>query len=494
MEGLFDCVESDVVMLSAQDALYSFANHPLVHFFENKQRSSRFMPSNILQTSLYTALKEFPLLLGHIQNGPSGLAKVVIDKHNLNMPEFVESESAIHYRSLNDVQFEWNTWPRGVATVGPITTPNRHGVIKLLNVHVVRLRDNSGLVLFCNIPHFILDGIGYYDFLNRWAAICRASISSEPPVDEADRPTYIFDRSVINERLHGQKYPLERQVVDMLTTSSVTSMALNLFSFSAQSRLVSMGVSLDPGRAHFFRVSSESLGELLDLAKAQSSDCPADISTYALLAALVGAAFCRAQVAADAKRGFLVKAAVATSAAISNIFGARPSLFTLVNMAHVHHCLELDPGCCYIGNPVILHPIQAPARHLARATGEESLAEVAAQVSLALGTINASLVSGFLDIVSSNPSAYLRYAVHMATTANVLTVIDERCYNMSGVDFGDGGPAWVSGIPWHVPNFVAFFTSPNKPDDVDVYVSLKPRLADALIQDHFFTKYAQLLF
>ncbi|KAJ1888730.1 hypothetical protein LPJ71_008400, partial [Coemansia sp. S17] len=109
MEGLFDSVESDEVVLSAQDAMFSFANHPLVHFFENKELSGRFMPSNILQASLYTALKEFPLLLGHIRDGPGGLAKVAIDKHDLNMPEFVESESSIHYQSLKDGQFEWST-------------------------------------------------------------------------------------------------------------------------------------------------------------------------------------------------------------------------------------------------------------------------------------------------------------------------------------------------------------------------------------------------
>ncbi|KAJ2747622.1 hypothetical protein GGI20_000271 [Coemansia sp. BCRC 34301] len=487
MEGLFDCVESNVVMLSAQDAMYSFANHPLVHFFENSERSPRFMPSNILQASLYTALREFPLLLGHVRKGPGGLAKVVIDKHNLNMPEFVESESSIHYKSLKDTQFEWSAWPRGVATVGPITTPSRHGVIKLLNVHVVRLHGNSGLIMFCNIPHLILDGIGYYDFLNRWAALCRESTFPESHA-KVDRPTYIFDRSIVSERLKGQSH-LEKHAVDMLTTNSAASMALGLLSFPTQLRLVSIGISLDPGRAHFFRVSSESLAELLDLAKARSNDCLADISTYALLAALVGTSFCRAQAAADAKRSLFVQ----TTAAISNMLATRPSQFTLVNMVHTHGCLKLDPDRCYIGNPVILHPVQAPAKQLALAAGEESLAEVAAQVSLALSGINASLVGGFLDAVSSCSNSYLRYAVYMATTANVLTVIDERCYNTNGVDFGDGGPAWVSGIPWHVPNFVAFFSSPARPGDVDLYVSLKPRTADALIQDRFFARYAQLL-
>ncbi|KAJ2108700.1 hypothetical protein IW146_006709 [Coemansia sp. RSA 922] len=493
MEGLFDSVESDEVVLSAQDAMFSFANHPLVHFFENKELSGRFMPSNILQASLYTALKEFPLLLGHIRDGPGGLAKVAIDKHDLNMPEFVESESSIHYQSLKDGQFEWSTWPRGVATVGPMTTPNKHGTIKLLNVHVVRLRDNSGLILFCNIPHFILDGFGYYAFLNHWASLCKASICPES-TSEAGRTSYVFDRAFVKDRLQDQRRPLEKQVVDILTTSSLASMALNLLSFPSQLRLVSLGVSVDRGQAHFFRITRESLDELRDLASARTSGDSADISTYALLAAVVGTAICRAQSTADARRGALIKAALATAAAISNMFGMRPAQFTLVNMVHAHHCLELEPDCCYIGNPVILHPIQAPSKHIALAAGEESLAEVAAQVSLAVSSIDAALVGEFVDVLGANPSAYVRYAVHMGTTANILTVIDERSYNTQGVDFGDGGPAWVSGIPWHVPNFVAFFRSPSKPGDVDVYVSLRPRIGEALIQDTFFAKYAQLLF
>ncbi|KAJ2821699.1 hypothetical protein GGI24_004141, partial [Coemansia furcata] len=436
---------------------------------------------------------EFPLLLGHIRDGPNGLAKVVVDRYDLNLPEFVESESSTHYQQLRDMQYEWSTWPRGVATVGPMTTPNKHGIIKLLNVHVVRLHNNSGLILFCNIPHFILDGIGYYAFLNHWAALCRASINPESAA-EVGHTLYVFDRAFVNERLQGQRRPLEKQVVDMLTTSSLTSMALNLLSLSSQLRLLSLGVNVDRGQAHFFRISRESLDKLLNLASARTNGDGTDISTYALLAAVVGTAICRAHNAADSKRGFLVKAAFATAATICNMLGARPSQFTLVNIVHAHHCLELDPACCYIGNPVIVHTAQAPAMRLALAAGDESLAEVAAQVSLAVGSIDVSLVGEFVDVLAANPSAYLRYAVYMGTTANVLTVIDERKYNTSGVDFGDGGPAWVSGIPWHVPNFVAFFTSLAKPGDVDIYVSLRPRVAEALIQDRFFAEYAQFLY
>ncbi|KAJ2010361.1 hypothetical protein IWW57_006966, partial [Coemansia sp. S610] len=207
MEGLFDFIEPGEVVLSSQDAMFSYANHPLVHFYENKGLGSSFMPSNMLQASLYSALKEFPLLLGHVRDGPGGQAKVVVDKHDLNLPEFVESESSIHFQSLKDAQFEWSAWPRGVATVGPITTPNKHGTVKLLNVHVVRLRDNSGLVLFCNIPHIILDGFGYYIFLSHWAALCRASISPGSTSD-AGRVSYVFDRAFVDGRLQGQRRPL----------------------------------------------------------------------------------------------------------------------------------------------------------------------------------------------------------------------------------------------------------------------------------------------
>ncbi|KAJ2473616.1 hypothetical protein GGI02_000722 [Coemansia sp. RSA 2322] len=339
MEDLFASIESSEVMLSAQDALFSFANHPLVHFYENTSNGGShigFMPSAVLQASLYTALKDFPLLLGHIKDGPGGLAKIVVDKHGLNLPEFVESESSIHYQSLKEAQFKWSTWPKGVATVGPTTAPNKHGAIKLLNVHIVRLHEDSGLILFCNIPHYILDGFGYYAFLSHWAAICRTFCRQEPPLTEQHcQPLYTFDRAIVDEGLQ-------------------------------------------------------------------------DI-------------------------------------------------------------LSLDAG-------------------------EESLAKVASQATLALGGITAPLVGEFVDFLNANPNAYARYAAYMAAATNVLTIIDERGYHTQSVDFGHGGPTWVSGIPWHIPNFVAFFASPARPGDVDVYVSHSPRVADALAKDAFFAKYARLLF
>ncbi|KAJ2791900.1 hypothetical protein GGI18_000811, partial [Coemansia linderi] len=473
MEGLFDFIEPGEVVLSSQDAMFSYANHPLVHFYENKGLGSSFMPSNMLQASLYSALKEFPLLLGHVRDGPGGQAKVVVDKHDLNLPEFVESESSIHFQSLKDAQFEWSAWPRGVATVGPITTPNKHGTVKLLNVHVVRLRDNSGLVLFCNIPHIILDGFGYYIFLSHWAALCRASISPGSTSD-AGRVSYVFDRAFVDGRLQGQRRPLGKQIVDILTTSSFTSTALNMLSFSSQLRLASLGISVNRGEAHFFRTTRESLEELSSLACAHASGSPAGVSTYAILAAVVGAAICRAQSAADANRGLLAKAVSAAANTISSLFGARPAQFTLVNMVHAHHCLELDPGSCYIGNPVVLLPIQAPAKHLAQAAGEESLAEVAAQVALAVNGTDASIVGEFISILNDNPGAHARYAAYMSSAANKLTVIDERSYNTRGMDFGAGRPTWVSGIPWHIPNFVALFASPSRDGDVYFYVSLWP--------------------
>ncbi|KAJ2005201.1 hypothetical protein H4R26_002088 [Coemansia thaxteri] len=497
MEDLFASIESSEVMLSAQDALFSFANHPLVHFYENTSNGGShigFMPSAVLQASLYTALKDFPLLLGHIKDGPGGLAKIVVDKHGLNLPEFVESESSIHYQSLKEAQFKWSTWPKGVATVGPTTAPNKHGAIKLLNVHIVRLHEDSGLILFCNIPHYILDGFGYYAFLSHWAAICRTFCRQEPPLTEQHcQPLYTFDRAIVDEGLQGQRCPLERPVIDMFTGSRITAKLLTLLSYSARTRLVSMCVNIDFGHAHLFRVSRESLAELRDQAKARIASS-ADISTYAVLAAFMCTSVCRAQNRSAREQIFFVRAAHAAAGAISSLFGTGQPQYTLVNMVHVHESLNLGSGRCYIGNPVILQPIRIPLDILSLDAGEESLAKVASQATLALGGITAPLVGEFVDFLNANPNAYARYAAYMAAATNVLTIIDERGYHTQSVDFGHGGPTWVSGIPWHIPNFVAFFASPARPGDVDVYVSHSPRVADALAKDAFFAKYARLLF
>ncbi|KAJ2887201.1 hypothetical protein IWW38_005168, partial [Coemansia aciculifera] len=125
-----------------------------------------FMPTEPLRESFYLALLDFPPFVGHFDVDSSGCGRIVVNKDNLNLPDYRESQSSVHFDDLQAAKFSWDALPAGAATVGAITTANSDSIIKPINIHIVRLHDNSGLVLFFNITHFLVDGVSYCEFLN----------------------------------------------------------------------------------------------------------------------------------------------------------------------------------------------------------------------------------------------------------------------------------------------------------------------------------------
>ncbi|KAJ1735237.1 hypothetical protein LPJ61_000651 [Coemansia biformis] len=479
------------VPLTALDSLMSFYNHPLVHFFENKRASPDFMPGDALKASLSAALREFPLLLGHICDTRGGAAAAVVDCSSTNTPEFVESSSAVHFSDIRRAKFSWDAWPSGVATAGPVTTPV-NGVVKLLSIHVVRLASNSGVILFCNIPHFVVDGVGYYEFLGCWARLFRNSRSNGAASAVGPEPTrFTFDRELFASWMHGARRPLSPTLHGMLTGGGVLLQTLERIPFATRTRLVAAGSSVSYGHGHVFHVSRTALEALCSRAQAQAPD-GAELTSYSLLTALFSTAIFQARAARRQKSSYVVRAVSAAAAAVlRHAVSVQAEPRMLLNVVHTHHLHPAD-AACYIGNSVYLHPMNI-AEPVAGA-GVDELSGAAIQIALALRGVDRGLVSEFHATVGAHPLAYASLAVHMAARPDALTVIDERHYKTGGMDFGDGGPAWVSGLPRHLPNFVAFFAAPELAGGARVYVSLGAATVDALLRDAHFTAHAEFVY
>ncbi|KAJ1941158.1 hypothetical protein FBU59_003581 [Linderina macrospora] len=168
MDEFISTVKSQSFPLSVLDTQTSFSNIPYIFFYENADASAEFMNPDLLRTTFYKTLTVYPILAGNVCMDDHGQARVVVEKDNLNMPEYLETSSDnISYSAIKDAQFRPETWPSGVATVGPIARAGADGKLKLLNVHVVRLKDNSGVILFVNIPHYVVDGVGFFGFGRR---------------------------------------------------------------------------------------------------------------------------------------------------------------------------------------------------------------------------------------------------------------------------------------------------------------------------------------
>ncbi|KAJ2682750.1 hypothetical protein H4R19_007085, partial [Coemansia spiralis] len=139
MESFMKNIKSQTFPLGGWDMASAFANIPFTYFFKNPSAdpSAPFMPSDVLRSSFLRALQEFPILAGHLVFNGSGRGFVVVDRDNLNMPEYTESQSPIHYRFLEAAKFAWDVVPHNVVTVTSSPTRSASGTIKLANVNIL---------------------------------------------------------------------------------------------------------------------------------------------------------------------------------------------------------------------------------------------------------------------------------------------------------------------------------------------------------------------
>ncbi|KAI8318197.1 hypothetical protein GQ54DRAFT_249203, partial [Martensiomyces pterosporus] len=258
MEQFVNTVESQVIPLSAIDMLPGIFNTSFVNFYQNHSAADDFMPSELLKTAFYLALQQFPILAGHLEQTGDGRFSMVVDKDNLNMPEYLESTSDIHYNDIKSAGFDKSAWPTGVATVGQIMTPNAKGVIKTASVHIVRLKGNSGLILFLNIIHCVVDGFAYFVFLNHWAAVCKAMRNGAV---EVPRPLveFTFDRSIIEQNLPTERKQLDATTKSIFEQPSPLSRWLAWVSPETRGRILSLFAKSE---THVFHITDSTLETL----------------------------------------------------------------------------------------------------------------------------------------------------------------------------------------------------------------------------------------
>ncbi|KAI8318801.1 hypothetical protein GQ54DRAFT_314172, partial [Martensiomyces pterosporus] len=229
-------------------------NVPCATFYQNHSAADNFMPSDQLKTAFYLALQAFPILAGHLKRAGDGRFSMVVDKDNLNMPEYLESTSDVHYKDIESAGFHKSVWPSGVATVGPVMAPSANSTIKTANVHIVRLKDNSGLILFLSIIHCVADGFSYFTFLNHWAAACKAirsgAVETPKPVVE-----FIFDRSIVEQSLSTERKQLDPITSGIFAQSSLFSKWLAWISPETRGRMLNLFGSLAKSEIHVFHMA-----------------------------------------------------------------------------------------------------------------------------------------------------------------------------------------------------------------------------------------------
>ncbi|KAJ2880900.1 hypothetical protein IWW38_005877, partial [Coemansia aciculifera] len=116
MDKLVAVIQSQTIDLSTLDMITSLVNVPFYFYYSNATSDPDFMPTKQLRESFYLALLDFPPFVGYWEVDGSGRGRVVVNKDNLNLPEFRESHSSMHFNDLQSAKFSWNALPAGVAT------------------------------------------------------------------------------------------------------------------------------------------------------------------------------------------------------------------------------------------------------------------------------------------------------------------------------------------------------------------------------------------
>ncbi|KAJ1823186.1 hypothetical protein LPJ56_000156 [Coemansia sp. RSA 2599] len=494
MDEFISTVENQVFELHPLDTQSAFLNVPYHFFYANAGNAKNFMPFEDLRTSFYKALKQFPILAGSLHSEGNGKTSVVVDRSSLNMPEYKESSaSAVHISALQECKYHHSSWPAGLTTTGAITKAGPDGCIKLINVHVVRLKDNSGVIIFVNMPHYVVDGTGFFSFVELWGTLCRAARTEDRGLAEKTASqAFCFDRSIIAKHLPQERKPLDSNTLRIYTRFNPLADWLAWLSPGTRAKILDGAKFSSDIVAHTFRVSLDALDGLCKQVAQHMPDKQASASppppTH-VLAALLSKTVAQAHRECRQQRGLL---ATALSPLTSLLFGkeTHQSLNLLSDMRHPLGLVDKN----YMGNGLLPHNTQCPLDMLESPTDPESLARVTSTVSRVYANADAQVVGSFIDLVSARPSCFTRPAVYLAMNPTMVVITNETAFKLYKADFGDGLPEWVCTVPSFVANFVGFLPSPPPSTDITVNITMKKSVMKHILLNEAWRDIASIVY
>ncbi|KAJ2498649.1 hypothetical protein GGH96_004150 [Coemansia sp. RSA 1972] len=492
MDTFVSTVENHEIPLHPLDTQAAFLNVPYHFFYPNTDGSDDFMPSDVLRDAFYRALIRFPVLAGYLRSEGTGKTTVVVDRGDLNMPEYLESTSNVLFSELQDAKFHHSAWPTGLSTTGPITIAGSDGRIKLLSVHVVRMKNSTGVIIFVSMPHYVVDGTGFFSFVELWGTLCTAERTANSVlVQQTSELQFVFDRDLISRSLPAERKPLDAETVNVYTGFSPFAEWLAWLSPNTRGRVLSKAKFSSNVVSHTFRVSQQSLETLRNSVCAHLDEPELRVDATHVLAALISKMVAQAHKKCeqnDQSSVFSTLVSVLSNA----VFGAETSQ-SLNLLADVRHGLSIaDQG--YMGNGLIPHNTQCALSVLETPTNAKTLAAATSIVSKIYNNADGPLVASFIDMLLARPSCFTRPMVYLARHPKSLVITNETNFKLYKANFGDGLPEWVCTIPSFVANFIGFLPSPPSSTDIVVNITLKQPVMKHIVNNEFWRDLATIVY
>ncbi|KAJ1784451.1 hypothetical protein LPJ59_006355, partial [Coemansia sp. RSA 2399] len=232
MDQFISTVKSQTFPIHGFDELTSSIYIPGYYWFENTSRGTSswaaFMPPEILRCSFYRVLQDFPLLAGRFRNDKNSRGFVDVDGNNLNMPVYTDSDwNTVDFKHLKGSGFDTHLLPENFTDACGIPSASIFGTAsaKLGIFHVRRCKDYGGVLVFASIAHAVVDGFGYFAFMNRWAEASRWM--HKPCLDELPKRTISHDRAIHDDYISQETDALDRPTLEAAATGNAMTRFLS---------------------------------------------------------------------------------------------------------------------------------------------------------------------------------------------------------------------------------------------------------------------------
>ncbi|KAJ2718699.1 hypothetical protein GGI07_005635 [Coemansia sp. Benny D115] len=482
MEAYIQNIQSQVFPLTVLDTQASFSNIPFVFFFENTTGNPEFMSTDSLYNSFFRTMQEMPIFGGRVTQQCGGQINVVVNKDDINMPDYRETQSNVPFKVIKADNFNWRSWPQGVNTAGPMTRSNADGEIKLINVHVVRLKDNSGVMIYVSMVHYVVDGPAHMDVINRWCEIHRLMISGNEEKISSMKP-FTADRDIVKQSLPAERSPIDAETSDTFQGFSILAEWAAWISPQWRGTIISKVVERQNTETHIFHVSRVALQRLRD----ELSEYVSDIDNVAdndLILSLATKTMAQSQRIVEERAKGIVH---------TGIMEPRDGVLPMAIIFEVRDHLGLSDKH-YLGNVLIPKIKYTPLRELESPTDSKSMSRMLAEYSHITKRLTPAQIATHADMVIPYPSSFAKPIVRFLGHKSALSFVYDIMPNMYVADFGEGTPVWVSPIQPFRANATLLLTPKDPTDGVDVFLTAFPDVMKEVFKNEYFVDYAKCIY
>ncbi|KAJ2233160.1 hypothetical protein IWW45_004412 [Coemansia sp. RSA 485] len=424
------------------------------------------------------------MLAGHLQADSRGNISVVVDPENINLPEYKESNSDVHFDELEADGFSWRSWPKGINTAGPMTRANKEGVIKLANVHAIRLKQNSGFIIYISMVHYVVDGPAHADIVQRWCLNYQWMANQTTGNPEPLAP-FSTDRNLLKQSLSEVRTLVHKKTEKTFTKFSLLAEILARISPELRGYIISKVVERQKAETHIFHISRASL-ELLQ--KSVSAHIP-DNSTPTINELVLSLA---TKTMAQAQKMVKKSRSCAWISLFKGIINKKRILPVAVIFEARKQMGLTDK--LYAGNVLIPKIVCSDLDQLESMTTEESLAELVAEFGQATCELTPSYIASHINMVDPLPTSFARPLARFIGHKSAMSFVYDVMPDMYKADFGHGRPAWVSPIKPFRANAVLLLTHKDATDGLDVFMSVYPEVMQEVFKNKFWTDIAKLIY